>query len=56
MKLLLKRSGILLVILGVIILALSEFSKTESNSMLILSAGLIVGGLIAYLIINNLIE
>jgi len=56
MKLLLKRSGILFVIIGVIILAVTEFSKMESNSMLILSAGLIVGGLIAYLIINNILD
>ena len=56
MKLLLKRLGILFVIAGVIILAVSEFSKMESNSMLILSAGLIVGGLIAYLIVNNIVE
>lgn len=56
MKLLLKRSGILFVIMGVIILAVSEFSKMESNNMLILSAGLIVGGLLVYLIINNILE
>ncbi|MEZ4999860.1 MAG: hypothetical protein R2727_04060 [Bacteroidales bacterium] len=56
MKMLLKRSGILFVIAGVIILAISEFSKSESNSMLIVSGGLIVGGLIIYIIINNLIE
>lgn len=56
MKLILKRFGIYFVIVGVIILAVSEFSGMESNSMLILSAGLIVGGLLAYLIVNNIVE
>ena len=56
MKLLLKRLGIVFVIAGVIILAVSEFSKMESNSLLIWSGGLIVGGLVIYLIINNIVE
>jgi len=56
MKLILKRLGILFVIAGVILLAISEFSKMESNSILIWSAGLIVGGLIVYLLINNILE
>ena len=56
MKALLKRLGIVFVVIGVIVLAISEFSKTESNTMLLLSAGLIVGGLVVYIIINNFIE
>ena len=56
MKLLLKRLGILFVIIGVIILAISEFSNIESNNMLIWSGGLIIGGLIVYLVINNIVE
>ncbi len=56
MKALLKRLGIVFVIIGVIVLAISEFTKTESNTMLLLSGGLIVGGLVVYIIINNIIE
>jgi len=56
MKILLKRFGILFVIAGVAILAYSEFSKAENNSLLIVSAALIIGGLIVYIILNNIIE
>lgn len=56
MKMFFKRFGILIVIAGVIILAYSEFSKLENNSMLILSGGLIVGGLIVYIVLNNILE
>jgi putative effector of murein hydrolase LrgA (UPF0299 family) len=56
MKMLLKRLGILFVIAGVIILAYSELSKMETNSLLIVSGGLIVGGLIVYIIFNNIFE
>lgn len=56
MKVLLKRFGILFVIAGVIILAYSEFSKAENNSLLIVSGAFIVGGLVVYIILNNLIE
>ena len=53
---LLKRLGVFFVIAGVIILAYSEFSKVENNNLLIISGGLIVGGLVAYIIFNNIFE
>jgi putative effector of murein hydrolase LrgA (UPF0299 family) len=53
---LLKRFGLLFVLAGVIVLAYSEFSKHESNGLLILSGGLIVGGLVVYIILNTIIE
>ena len=53
---LLKRMGVFFVIAGVIILAYSEFSKIENNSLLIISGGLIVGGLVVYIIFNNFFE
>ena len=56
MKVLLKRFGIIFVIAGVIILAYSEFSKAENNSLLVLSGGFIVGGLLVYIILNNIFE
>ena len=53
---LLKRFGLLFVLAGIIVLAYSEFSKLESNGLLILSGGLIVGGLVIYIILNTIIE
>jgi hypothetical protein len=56
MKVLLKRFGLLFVVAGVVILAYSEFSKLESNALLAWSGGLIVVGLLLYIIINTIIE
>ncbi|MCA1757395.1 MAG: hypothetical protein LC649_08060 [Bacteroidales bacterium] len=56
MKTLFKRSGILFVIAGVIILAYSEFSRLENNTLLILSGVFIVGGLLLYIILNNILD
>lgn len=56
MKALLKRLGVIFVVIGVIVLAITEFSKTESNTMLLLSGGLIIGGLVVYIIINSIVE
>lgn len=56
MKVLLKRFGLLFVVAGVVILAYSEFSKLESNTLLAWSGGLIVLGLVLYIILNNIIE
>lgn len=56
MKVFLKRFGIIFVIVGVVLLAYSEFSKLESNNLLIWSGGLIIFGLVLYLIINNIME
>lgn len=56
MKALLKRGGLIFVIAGVFILAYSEFSKIESNNLLMWSGGLIVFGLVVYIIVNNIVE
>jgi len=56
MKVFLKRSGLLFVVAGVVILAYSEFSKLESNSLLAWSGGLIILGLVLYLILNAILE
>ena len=56
MKVLLKRFGLLFVIAGVVILAYSEFSKLESNSLLIWSGGLIVVGLLLYIVLNTIFD
>ncbi len=56
MKALLKSLGLLFVLAGVIVLVYSEFSKLESNSLLILSGVLIVIGLAAYILLNSILE
>lgn len=56
MKEFLKRSGIIFIVIGIAILAYTELSKMESNQMLVLSGGLIVLGLLLYVILNNVID
>ncbi len=56
MKAFLQRFGLLFVVAGVAILAYSEFQKLESNALLVWSGGLIVGGLLLYIIMNTIIE
>lgn len=54
MKVLLKRLGIFVVLLGVVVLAYSEFQKLEDNTLLIWSGGLVVVGLLLYIVVNSL--
>jgi hypothetical protein len=56
MKEFLKKSGLILIIAGIGMLAYTEFSKMENNSMLIFSGALIVFGLLAYVVLNNIID
>lgn len=56
MKEFLKRSGIIFIVAGIAVLAYTELSKMESNQMLIISGGLIVFGLLFYVIMNNVID
>lgn len=56
MKVFLKRFGLLFVLAGVVVLAYSEFKGMESNALLIWSLGLLVGGLVLYIILNTIIE
>ncbi len=51
-----KGFGLLFVFAGVVMLAYSEFSKIESNSLLIWSLALIVLGLLLYILLNTIIE
>lgn len=52
MKVLLKRLGIFVVLAGVVVLAYSEFQKLEDNTLLIWSGGLVVVGLLIYIVVN----
>ena len=56
LKELLKNTGLLIILAGVIVLGISVFTKIQTNSHLSLSLGLIVGGLIAHIVINKLVE
>jgi hypothetical protein len=56
MKELIKRSGLLFIVAGIIILGFSEFKGLESNKLLIISGGLVFGGFILYVILNNILD
>ena len=56
LKNLLKNAGLLIILAGVIVLAVSVFIKVQTNSHLSLSLILIVSGLIAHIVISKLIE
>ena len=56
MKELLKRIGVVFIIVGVVVLGYSEFSGVESNKILIVSGGLIFGGFLLYVILNNILD
>jgi len=56
MKEFLKRSGLIFIVLGIIFLAITELSDMESNQMLVVSGGLIVFGLLLYVILNNIMD
>lgn len=51
-----KNVGILFLIAGVAILVATELSTKTSNTMLMISAGLIIFGLFIYIILNRIIE
>ncbi len=56
MKELLKRIGIVFIVAGIVILGYSEFTGLESNKILILSGGLVFGGFLVYVILNNVLD
>jgi hypothetical protein len=56
LKELLKNAGLLVILAGVIILGIAVFSGSQTNSHLSLSLGLVVGGLIAHIIINKMVD
>lgn len=56
MKELLKRIGIFFIVAGIVILGYSEFTGIESNKLLILSGGLVFGGFLVYVILNNILD
>ena len=56
LKDLLKNSGLLLILAGVIVLGIVVFTKVQTNAYLTLSLGLIIGGLLAHIVIGKMID
>lgn len=56
LKELIKNSGLIVILIGVIILGVVVITKIETNSHLLLSLALIVGGLLAHIIVNKYID
>lgn len=55
-KLLLQNLGIIILLLGVIVLALHYFSAVRSNAYLAVGLGLIIVGILSYLLINKYLK
>jgi hypothetical protein len=49
----LKNSGLLIILAGVIILGLVVFTEVQTNSNLGISLGLVIGGLLVHIFINK---
>ena len=56
MKQLLKYSGIILIIIAVILLGIYMYKGLVSNALLVVSAALLVVGLLGYIVVNKLIH
>jgi len=52
----LKNSGLLIILAGVIVLGLVVFTEVQTNSNLGISLGLIIGGLLAHIFINRAVD
>ena len=55
-KELIKNAGLLIILIGVIVLGVVVFTGVQTNSFLGLSMGLIIGGLLAHIVINKLVD
>ena len=53
---LLKNSGLLVILAGVIVLGVVVFTKVQTNAHLTLSLVLIVGGLVGHIIVSRLVD
>ena len=53
MKEILKNLGLLIILAGVILLGIVVFTKIQTNTHLLISTFLIVGGLLAHILINK---
>jgi len=55
-KELIKNAGLLIILIGVIVLGVVVISGTQTNALLGLSLGLIIGGLLSHIVINRLVD
>ena len=53
---LLKNSGLLVILIGVIVLGIVVFTKVQTNGFLGLSLALIILGLLAHIVINKMVD
>ncbi|MCK5067987.1 MAG: hypothetical protein KAR16_11130 [Bacteroidales bacterium] len=53
---LLKNSGLLVILAGVIILGIAVFTKVQTNTHLGISLGLIIVGLLGHIVVNKLVD
>jgi hypothetical protein len=56
LKELLRNTGLLIILIGVIVLGIVVFAGVQTNTYLGLSLGLIVAGLIAHIVIHRMVE
>jgi len=56
LKQLLKNTGLLIILIGVIVLGVVVFTGAQTNSILGLSLGLIITGLLAHIVIGKMID
>jgi hypothetical protein len=56
LKDLLKNSGLLVILAGVIVLGIVVFSKVQTNGFLSLSLGLIIVGLLGHIVISKMVD
>ena len=55
-KELIKNAGLLIILIGVIVLGVVVFTGVQTNSLLGLSLGLVIGGLLTHIVINKLVD
>lgn len=56
LKELLKNTGLLIILIGVIILGIVVFTGSQTNTYLGLSLGIIIAGLIAHIVIHKVVN
>ncbi len=56
MKELIKRSGIIFIVIGVLVLSYAELAKLNNNTFLLVSAVFIMGGFVIYIVLNNILD
>jgi hypothetical protein len=56
LKDLLKNSGLLVILAGVIFLGIAVFTKVQTNTHLSISLGLIIVGLLGHIVVNKIVD